>query len=203
MLAHRLLHSSSLFGRLLSMFSARTGTGTVQLYFCLIHLNYRSFTLLLSSDCSFLSAIGLLEYWYRWRLDQRIRKLLDFSYRIKVTNWLSDIRFNKISKAGHCRTNPWPAVTDWPWCRNADTGLTHLTTGKYSDARLTLFPAFRHLLIPSEVFWFFPLIACLTSWKTSMRCRADDTTLPALPTVRQSYNHKTMSYASPNELCCT
>jgi hypothetical protein len=76
---------------------------------------------------------------------------------------LSVIRFNKISKAGHCRTNPWPAVTDWPWCRNADTGLTHLTTGKYADARLTLFPAFRHLLIESEVFWFFPLIACLTS----------------------------------------
>ncbi len=27
--------------------------------------------------------------------------------------WTMDI-------AGHCRTNPWPAVPDWPCCRNAD-----------------------------------------------------------------------------------
>ncbi len=31
--------------------------------------------------------------------------------------------------AGQCRTNPWPAVPDWPWCRNADAGLKKLTTG--------------------------------------------------------------------------
>ncbi len=27
-------------------------------------------------------------------------------------------------KAGQCRTYPWPAIPEWPWCRNADAGLT-------------------------------------------------------------------------------
>ncbi len=39
--------------------------------------------------------------------------------------------------AGQCRTNPWPAVPGWSWCRNAAAGLTQLTTGKNADAELT------------------------------------------------------------------
>ncbi len=41
------------------------------------------------------------------------------------------------SIAGQCRTNPWPAVPDWPWCRIADAGLKKLTAGKNADAGLT------------------------------------------------------------------
>ncbi len=43
--------------------------------------------------------------------------------------------FNTI--AGQCRTNPWPAVLDWPWCRNADAELKKLTASKSADVRLT------------------------------------------------------------------
>ncbi len=46
---------------------------------------------------------------------------------------------------GQWRTNPWPAVQDWPWCRNADAGLTQLTTGKNADAGLAFF---RHPGVP-------------------------------------------------------
>ncbi len=41
--------------------------------------------------------------------------------------------------AGQCRSIPWPAVPDWPWCRNADAGLTQLTYGKNAHAGLTFF----------------------------------------------------------------
>ncbi len=36
------------------------------------------------------------------------------------------VRWNCVwnSIAGQCRTNLWPAVPDWPWCRNADNGVT-------------------------------------------------------------------------------
>ncbi len=43
---------------------------------------------------------------------------------------------------GQCQTNPWWAVPDWPWYRNADAGLKKLTVVKNSDARLTFL---RHL----------------------------------------------------------
>jgi hypothetical protein len=46
--------------------------------------------------------------------------------------------------AGHYRTNPWPAVPDWSWCRNADAGLMLRTNGKTNDAGLTFSPVFRH-----------------------------------------------------------
>jgi hypothetical protein len=47
-------------------------------------------------------------------------------------HWLNSIN-------GQCRTNPWLAVPHWPWCRNADAGLTQLTNRKNADARLTFF----------------------------------------------------------------
>jgi len=42
--------------------------------------------------------------------------------------------------AGQCRTNPWPALPEWTWCRNADAGLrqlSELTTGRNTVAGLT------------------------------------------------------------------
>ncbi len=47
--------------------------------------------------------------------------------------------------AGKCRTNPWPALPDWPRCRNADARLTQPITGQNADAGLFFFLAFRHL----------------------------------------------------------
>jgi hypothetical protein len=41
--------------------------------------------------------------------------------------------------SGQCRTNPWPAVEDWPWCRTTNAGLTQLNTRKKDVARLTFF----------------------------------------------------------------
>jgi len=41
------------------------------------------------------------------------------------------------SKAGQCWTNRRSAVPDWPWCRNADSGLTQLTADKNADDGLT------------------------------------------------------------------
>jgi hypothetical protein len=35
-------------------------------------------------------------------------------------------------------------VPDWPWCRNADSGLRKLTTGRNADDGLTFF---RHLIL--------------------------------------------------------
>jgi hypothetical protein len=46
--------------------------------------------------------------------------------------------------AGHYRNNPWPAVSDWRRCRNADTGLMMRINGKTNDAGLTFSPAFRY-----------------------------------------------------------
>jgi hypothetical protein len=64
--------------------------------------------------------------------------------------------------AWHYRTNPWSAVPDWRWCRNADAGLTRQTNGKTNDAGLTFTAAFR-----------YSAFILLTSWKTaSMSCTA-------------------------------
>ncbi len=66
--------------------------------------------------------------------------------------------FPVIGKAGQCRTNLWPTVPDWPWCRNTDAGLTQLNIGENADAGLTFFPAFWHSCIelytfPQTVVW--------------------------------------------------
>ncbi len=54
--------------------------------------------------------------------------------------------------AGQCRTNPWPAVSDWTWCRNADAGLKKLIACKIADAGLNFL---RHSRI---YIWFFNII---------------------------------------------
>ncbi len=67
-------------------------------------------------------------------------------------------------KAVQCQTNPWPAVSYWPWCWNADAGLTHFIAGIIADARQIFSHVFRH----SSVYIYQPrssdfLIACLLS----------------------------------------
>ncbi len=41
--------------------------------------------------------------------------------------------------AGLCRSIPWPAIPDWPWCQNADAVLRMSTVGKNPDVRRTFF----------------------------------------------------------------
>jgi hypothetical protein len=65
---------------------------------------------------------------------------------------------------GECRTNPWPAVLNWPLCRNSDSGLPLLNTGKNADAGLTFLPTFRYLLTEPGGSLGFP-IACNLSMK--------------------------------------
>ncbi len=63
---------------------------------------------------------------------------------------MSPSRHSVLSRAGQCRTNPWPAVSAWPCCRNPHAGLRLLTTGRNADAGLTSPPiitVFRHLLM--------------------------------------------------------
>jgi hypothetical protein len=55
------------------------------------------------------------------------------------TNHANQRRVNYKDIAGQCRTNLWPAVTEWPWCRNTDTGLTQMNTSENADAGLTFF----------------------------------------------------------------
>ncbi len=66
---------------------------------------------------------------------------------IQKTIQISQISLCPTSIARQCRTNPWPAVPDWPWCRNANAVLKQLTNGNNADAVLTFFPAFRHLVM--------------------------------------------------------
>ncbi len=55
--------------------------------------------------------------------------------------------------AGPCRTYPWPAVPDWPWCRNADAGWKKLTTGltflRHSDIYIWIFQHHTALITPA------------------------------------------------------
>jgi hypothetical protein len=53
--------------------------------------------------------------------------------------------------AGQCRTNPCPAVPDWPWCRNADAGLSQSNTGRNADAETTFFPAFLLMIFQHHI----------------------------------------------------
>jgi hypothetical protein len=55
------------------------------------------------------------------------------------TNHANQRRVNYKDIAGQCRTNLWPAVTEWPWCRNTDTWLTQMNTSENADAGLTFF----------------------------------------------------------------
>ncbi len=99
-------------------------------------------------------------------------------------------------KAGKCRTNPWPAVPDWPWCQNANAGLTKLTIGKSANAGLTFSPVFLHLLIAAEVSWFSSLLVYLALKKP-----------PELNSTILSYSvscwaMRLWTMKQPPKLCC-
>ncbi len=66
--------------------------------------------------------------------------------------------------AGQCRTNLWPVVPDWPWCRNAGAELRQLTNRRYADDGLIFFriPVFRHLhmILQHDIGRITPAAAC-------------------------------------------
>ncbi len=73
--------------------------------------------------------------------------------------------------AGQWRTNPWPVVEDWPWCRTTDAGLTQPNTRKKDVARLTFFLhsgiylLFHHQQYGCEdVFFQNPQSMCVWIW---------------------------------------
>ncbi len=122
-----------------------------------------------------------------------------------------------VSKAGQCRTNPWPAVPDWPGCRltagkNADTGLTFsgIPAFTYSSQGLLVFImacvfCYKNQLSYAASYWAklqppelprrpVPLWTALSYWAT-VRCSELRCTL--------------LSYAAPSwatlhftEQCC-
>ncbi len=105
--------------------------------------------------------------WY-WLLAIFINlTLIDINYKGDL--YCTTLQFSLVivmqhkHKAGQCQTNPRPAVSDWPWCRNADARLTQMTTGKMP--MLDFLTAFRLYLIAAKVSWLFFLIAVLISWK--------------------------------------
>ncbi len=61
------------------------------------------------------------------------------------------------SIAGHYRTNPWVAVPDWPWCRNADAGLSVVNLTENWWCRTELF-----ISISASVHVHCPDPCCMT-----------------------------------------
>jgi hypothetical protein len=52
--------------------------------------------------------------------------------------------------------NPWPAVPDWPWCRNADAGLSIINLRKTNNAGLSFLSAVRHSCIHASMHVYCP-----------------------------------------------
>jgi hypothetical protein len=103
-------------------------------------------------------------------------------------------------KAGQCRTNPWPAVPDWPWCRNADAGFTQLTAGQNADAGLSCFTVFRHFLMqPRSPSFHY----CLSTQLELFHRRQAEVTVEPGPAIQTASLSRTIwATLHPTELRC-